>query len=156
MGTTRVVRGAEGAEVRPWTVKTAGSDNDDRFDFMVGTIDYLTGPPLHVHAEQDDTFYVLEGVLTVQSGEEIIDLGPGDFVTVPPGVPHTFDNVRADQPTVRAINIMTPGGYAEAIDEFNGLGEQITDLAKAREVGRRHGVDFVGPPLREKLGLDAG
>ena len=156
MGTTRVVRGAEGAEVWPWTVKTAGSDNDDRFDFMVGTIDYLTGPPLHVHAEQDDTFYVLEGVLTVQSGDEIIDVGPGDFVTVPPGVPHTFDNVRADQPAVRAINIMTPGGYAEAIDEFNGLGEQITDLAKAREVGRRHGVDFVGPPLREKLGLDAG
>ncbi|GAA5176415.1 hypothetical protein GCM10023321_84740 [Pseudonocardia eucalypti] len=156
MGTTRVVRGTEGAEVRPWTVKTAGSDNGDRFDFMVGTIDYLTGPPLHVHAEQDDTFYVLEGVLTVQSGDEIIDLEPGDFLTVPPGVPHTFDNVRADQPTVRAINIMTPGGYAEAIDEFNGLGEQITDLARAREVGRRHGVDFVGPPLREKLGLDAG
>jgi quercetin dioxygenase-like cupin family protein len=156
MGTTRVVRGTEGAEVSPWTVKTAGSDNDDRFDFMVGTIDYLTGPPLHVHAAQDDTFYVLEGVLTVQSGDEVIELVPGDFVSVPPGVPHTFDNLHPDQPPVRAINIMTPGGYAKAIDEFNELGAGITDLARAREVGRRHGVEIVGPPLREKLGLGAG
>ena len=29
-----------------------------------------TGTPLHYHEGQDDTFYVLEGVLTVQAGEE--------------------------------------------------------------------------------------
>lgn len=48
---------------------------------------------MHYHEEQDDTFYVLEGLLTVQAGEEILDLRPGDFLSIPPGVAHTFDNL---------------------------------------------------------------
>ena len=52
---------------------------------MEATITYLQGPPLHLHHEQDDTFFVIEGTLTVQVGEELFELHAGDLVCAPKG-----------------------------------------------------------------------
>jgi cupin superfamily acireductone dioxygenase involved in methionine salvage len=120
---------------------------------MVGEVRYLSGPPLHVHREQDDTFFVLEGVLTVQSGDELIDLGPGDFATVPPGIAHTFDNIRKDQPPVKVINLMTPGGFDAQFRDMSLLGEAARDPAKTAQLREKHGVKTVGPTIGVKLGL---
>jgi oxalate decarboxylase/phosphoglucose isomerase-like protein (cupin superfamily) len=56
-------------------------------------------------------FYVLEGTLTMQLGEETHALGPGAFVCVPPGVVHTFSN-RSEQ-AVRFLNFNTPSGWEQ-------------------------------------------
>ena len=77
---------------------------------MVKDIGYLAGLLPHGHSDQDDTLFALEGVLAARIDDEVVDLGPGDFATVPPGVRHTFDNIRKDQPSVRVCNLMTPGG----------------------------------------------
>lgn len=154
MPEARIVRSNDGAptEGAEWIFKVSGKDTDGLFDFMVGPVGYLTGPALHVHEEQHDTFYVLEGVLTVRVGDDIQDLYPGDFVTIPPGVAHTFDNVREPEGVVRAINVMTPGG----------LDATFADLAEARHsaephasrtAAARHGITGVGPTLGEYLGL---
>ena len=63
---------------------------------------------MHLHHEQDATVCVIEGTLTVQVGDEVVDLHAGDLVCAPKGVPQTFANV-AKEP-VRVINIMTPRG----------------------------------------------
>jgi mannose-6-phosphate isomerase-like protein (cupin superfamily) len=151
----RIVRRGEGDihDGVPWTFMATGSQTGNRFDFMVGPVEYLSGPPLHVHAAQDDTFYVLEGVLTVQAGDEVFDLGPGDFVCVPPGTPHTFDNIRRDQP-VRVINIMTPGGSDEMIVRLGQPEDERTeaDQEEIMKLADKHGVTVVGPPLGVKLG----
>ncbi|MGW4094909.1 cupin domain-containing protein [Nocardia sp. NPDC004750] len=152
MSQARVVRNNDGEFVWPWNVKASGGHTDGRFDFFVGEIGYFSGPPLHLHREQDDTFYILEGILAVQADDKILDLHPGDFVTVPPGVPHTFDNIRRNQ-RVRAINLMTPGGYDKALTDFNSIGGGFEDFDAVREVGNRWGVEIVGPPLRDKLGI---
>ena len=150
-----VVRSADGvvSDGGPWLFKATGDDTDGNFDFMVGTVDYLCGPPLHVHREQYDTFYVLEGVLTVQVGEDVVGLGPGDFAAIPPGVPHTFDNVDPNQPPVRAINLMAPGGFKEFFDERAQM-EDGADAAALTQVAEQHGITTVGPPLRVSLKLD--
>ena len=49
------------------------------------------GPRLHRHP-YDETWVVIEGNLTFQSGEEQLDAGPGDIVIVPPNTPHKFTN----------------------------------------------------------------
>jgi quercetin dioxygenase-like cupin family protein len=67
------------------------------------------GPPLHTHRELTDMFYVLEGTLTFQIGEETIEGPPGTFACAPPGVPHTFSN-RSEGP-VRFLNFNVPGGF---------------------------------------------
>ena len=67
------------------------------------------GPPAHVHADEDDAFYILDGELAFLVGEEEIAAPAGTFVLVPPGVEHTFANRTAD--VVRILNIHAPAGF---------------------------------------------
>ena len=67
------------------------------------------GPPVHEHATEDDSFYVLEGELTVFLDDDEVVAGPGTFVLVPPGVRHTFAN-RSDA-VVRFLNLHAPAGF---------------------------------------------
>jgi quercetin dioxygenase-like cupin family protein len=140
----RVVRSGEGESYDPTWVFKHGSLTGAPFDFMIGAVAYLGGPPLQVHAEAHDAFYVLEGVLAFQIGDEVFDLLPGDFVSAPPGVAHTFDNIREDQPPVKVCNVMTPGGL-DAFFAALSRGEAARPAAQ--------GATFVGPTIGEKLGL---
>jgi len=130
-----------------------GEGTGRRFDFMIQNYSYLVGPPLHTHRDQDDTFYVLDGVLSVQIGDEVYDLEPGDFATAPPGVPHTFGNMRRGQALVRAVNVMTPGGFDEVLREFSALPPGSPDAELLRRWHDKYGLTVVGPPLAVKLGL---
>lgn len=153
MANARVVRGSEGEVYEPTWVFKHGSRTGALFDFLIGNVAYLTGPPLHVHREQHDTFYVLDGVLAIQVGDELLDLMPGDFASVPPGIAHTFDNIRKDQPPVKACNLMTPGGLDEFFVTFNELGPAAQDPAKFAAACEKCGVTIVGPTIGDKLGL---
>src|SRR5215210_1287445 len=48
------------------------------------------GPPLHIHNREDETVYVLEGEFRWKLGDEISVSGPGSFVFIPRGLPHTW------------------------------------------------------------------
>ena len=87
----------------------ARTSDTPRFNFSV--IEIVAGRVLesHVHEDEDDAFYILEGELVFEvEGEEIV-AGPGTFVLVPPGVEHTFGN-RTDS-EVRLLNIHAPAGF---------------------------------------------
>ncbi len=135
-----------------WVWKANGRDNEGRFDFLVSDVAYGTGPGLHIHAAQEDTFYVLDGILSVQIGDDIVELGPGDFGTAPPGIPHSFTNAHADRPC-RVINLMTPGiGF----DDYIGQIEEVAASGDPDALDRFHaqyGVTVVGPSLAAQLGL---
>jgi quercetin dioxygenase-like cupin family protein len=64
------------------------------------------GVDAHTHADQTDTFYVLEGEAEFLMGEETLRLGPGSYVAAPPGVVHGF-RVAGDQ-ELCLLNIHTP------------------------------------------------
>lgn len=155
MAEARILRAAEGETVdgAPWLFKATGANTGGHFDFMVGEVEYCTGPPLHVHETQDDSFFVLEGTLTVQAGDEVVELVPGDFVSVPPGVPHTFDNLDKDQGPVRTINLMTPGVLHDFFAQHAAAGLGEADPAVVRQLADDHGISRVGPTLGERLGL---
>jgi mannose-6-phosphate isomerase-like protein (cupin superfamily) len=149
-----VRKSPEGRSYRqgPALFKVGGEEAGGRFDFLVMELEYLTGPGLHTHEAQDDTFYVLEGVMAMQCGDDVFDLHPGDFASAPPGVPHTFANIRKDQPPVKVINIMTPGGY-EGYFAANENKAATTDPELKRQTEEKFEVKYVGPTLAEKLGL---
>jgi mannose-6-phosphate isomerase-like protein (cupin superfamily) len=88
----------------------ARTQDTPRFNLSVITIQpHRDGPPLHQHAAEDDSFYVLDGELTfIVDGDEVI-AGPGTFVLVPPEVPHTFAN-RGGEPA-RFVNVHAPAGF---------------------------------------------
>jgi quercetin dioxygenase-like cupin family protein len=140
----RVVRAAAGE-----SFLASGSDTGGRFDMMVLDVGHLQGPPLHVHDVQEDSFYVLEGVVTVQIGDEVLDLEPGDFATAPPGVAHAFTNTDRDR-VARMINVMTPG---TGFDRYVAAALGGSGRSEMERLGREYGVTLVGPTLPEKLGL---
>ncbi|WP_249305897.1 cupin domain-containing protein [Lederbergia citrea] len=61
--------------------------------------------PLHIHHEDDEAWYVLEGTLGFQIGEETIEAHANDGVVVPRGTPHTFWNPK--EIPARYLIIMT-------------------------------------------------
>jgi anti-sigma factor ChrR (cupin superfamily) len=148
--------------IRPYVLRDApgwrwmanGRDNEGRFDFLVvDDVAYGSGPLLHIHATQEDSFYVLQGVLTVQLDDEVVELGPGDFATAPPGVAHSFTNASPEQPMCRGLNLLTPGigfdRYLERLERAAARG----DHESSERLNAEFGVTVVGPSVAERLGL---
>ena len=68
--------------------------------------------PLHVHYREDEGFWVLEGQLTFEVGEETIKAGPGSFVFGPKDVPHRFT---VESGPARLLFILSPAGFEEFV-----------------------------------------
>jgi mannose-6-phosphate isomerase-like protein (cupin superfamily) len=80
-------------------------------EYVVGPRPPTASPDFgpHRHLEIEETFLVRRGQLRFLLGEEVFDLGPGDFVRVPPGVRHGFANTSGE-----AVELMVgfhPGGF---------------------------------------------
>ena len=73
-----------------------------------GSLPGFGGPPLH-HHDFDETFYVIEGELTFQLGDELFRAKAGEIAFAPRGVPHTYANL-SDAPT-RHLIVCTPAGF---------------------------------------------
>jgi mannose-6-phosphate isomerase-like protein (cupin superfamily) len=83
--------------------------------FTFGVIEFARGRELtaHIHQDEDDAFYILEGELTFVLGDDQVKAPPGTFVLVPPGVEHGFRN-DGSRP-VRMLNIHAPAGFDRRI-----------------------------------------
>lgn len=94
------------------TIKAGGEQTGGSFFLSEVTIEPgFAGPPLHVHKKLHDMFYVLDGTLAMRLGAEPIQVQPGTFVCVPPGIPHPFANP-GTRP-VRFLNFNTPAGWED-------------------------------------------
>jgi mannose-6-phosphate isomerase-like protein (cupin superfamily) len=103
------------------------------------------GPARHLHHEQEEWFYVVEGAYVIEVGDERYELGPGDSVLAPRKVEHVWAHV--GEGTGRLIVALQPAGEIEAFfDELAKLGS-----SPKREEFRRafssHGLELTGPPL---------
>jgi mannose-6-phosphate isomerase-like protein (cupin superfamily) len=83
--------------------------------FTFGIIEIAPGRELeqHVHEDEDDAFYIVEGEMTFTFGDREAKAPPGTFVLVPPGVEHGFRNDLAAP--VRMLNIHAPAGFDRRI-----------------------------------------
>jgi quercetin dioxygenase-like cupin family protein len=104
-------------------LKATGDDTGGTFFMSETTIPPgFAGPVPHRHKQLHDMFYVLEGTLTVRSGDELHECGPGTFACFPPGVVHTFSN-RSDAP-VRFLNFNTPSGFENYMRELAAAAQE--------------------------------
>jgi quercetin dioxygenase-like cupin family protein len=86
----------------------AGSEQTDgRFGLMEMVAPKGREPSRHLHYHDDEGFYVLEGELTFYVGEQRYAAGPGTFVFLPHGVPHSYT---FHTESVRMLSIVAPGG----------------------------------------------
>ena len=133
-----VVRGpgeGELLELGPNTLlmKAEVGDGDGTFYLGKMTLARFPGPPPHVHERHLDSFYVLDGTLTLRIGDETVEAKAGSYAVVPPGNVHTFSN--AGEP-VRALNIMGPGGFEQYLKEAAAAG--TSDPRALGEIAARY------------------
>ena len=102
------------------------------------------GPPPHYHANEDETFHVVEGRVGFLLDGEWNEVDPGGTAFMPRGVVHTFKNV-GDQPS-RMLILTTPSGiekfFQRCAEEFAKPGEP-PEMARLVETGADHGIHFV-------------
>src|SRR4028118_1247617 len=72
------------------TIKATGKETDDLYSIVEVLEPEGAKAPLHLHRKEDEAFYVLEGEMTFQLGEETIKARPGSFVFGPKDVPHAY------------------------------------------------------------------
>lgn len=77
----------------------------------------------HRHDRHESAAYVIEGQMVLWSGERLehrLVAGPGDFIYIPPGVPHLVMNGSDSEPTV-AVLARNDGNEQEDVTELPDL-----------------------------------
>ncbi len=125
--------------------KVSSLDTNGDLLIVEVTDDTKGGPPRHLHHEQEEWFYVIDGEYIVEIGDERYRLGPGDCVLAPRGVPHTWAHVGEGKG--RQLIVFQPAGKMEV---FFGELSKVAGVPQ-REVMQRlfgsHGMEMTGPPL---------
>ena len=73
------------------------------------------GPPMHIHRNEYETFYVLEGECTFRLEDDTIVAGPGDVVNIPIGAKHSFRNDGREP--AKLLIAFTPAGIERFFEE---------------------------------------
>ena len=112
-----------------YTTLLSGAQTGGAFTLLEALVPPDTGPPPHHHNAEDETFILLEGEVTFQVGDEVIDARPGTTVFVPRGVVHSFKNIS--------------GGLARMLFMYNPPGME----GMFAEIGHPGTRNVQAPPL---------
>lgn len=103
------------------------------------------GPPRHLHHNEDEWFYVLEGEYLVEVGSQRYRLGSGDSILGPRKVPHTWAFV-GNMPGWLLRTYAPAGKMTAFFSEHKKRGED-TQYSVDPALYRAWGMELLGPPL---------
>jgi mannose-6-phosphate isomerase-like protein (cupin superfamily) len=125
-------------------VKVATADSEGRLAVLENRMD--VDIPSHVHERMDEFVYVLEGEMEIDFQGRTYRLTPGMCALLPHGIPHAMRN--ASQPPARALQVSTPGGWDNFLEDLFAAGPEIRaadgamDLEKVNEIGEKYGMRY--------------
>ncbi len=102
------------------------------------------GPPMHVHHDAEEAFYVLDGEITIRIGTDSIQAIAGSFILIPRETPHTFDN--ASEHPSRMLTIFSPPGFEQFFPQVAALPEPAGSpefLAAVQTIRRKLNTELV-------------
>jgi|SRR5438445_145744 len=125
------------------TVKATADDTGGAFSLLEATEPPGFGPPLHVHTNAAEAFYVLDGLYRIFVDDDVFECPAGSFIYIPAGRRHGF---RVGDVASRKLNLYAPAAMTGYFDELSALiatGEPDPDAVD--RIGRRYGMDVLGP-----------
>ena len=132
-----------GLGVSSITFKVTPKDSNGLF-IIENTFHTQGGPARHLHYDQDEWFYVVEGEFILEVGQEKFSLKPGDSLLAPRSVPHVWAYAGGTT-RGRILIAFMPAGKMEAffreVTQANAMPPQDPALWRA------HGMELLGPPL---------
>jgi len=102
------------------------------------------GPARHLHYDQDEWFYAVEGEFLLEVGQKKFEVKPGDSILAPRKIPHVWAYV-GDTRGKMLITFM-PAGKMESF--FREVTKANAMPPQDPELWRSHGMELTGPPLK--------
>lgn len=129
------------------------SDNPAKVSLIEHTMPGGSAVPLHVHNQEDETFYVLEGNMRFRVGDEVFEAGPGQALHIADGTHHAYRVLSREAKFLTLSN----GAFENMVREASvpaqhpGLPRAVefseADLQRLGVICNRNGIEFVGPPI---------
>ena len=129
------------------TFKIGSADTDGALTAFESIAAPGEGPPLHVHVNDDEIFYALEGSFRFKLDGELRDAPAGTLAFIPKGVEHTWQNI-GDEPG-RLLIVTAPAGFERFFELFAQIPADASPADEFRRIGAEIGMPVVGPPLAE-------
>lgn len=136
----------KGVTVNTLDIKISGKDTNNELVVFEQTGQTPNGgPPLHVHIDQDEWFFVTEGEYLFQCGGQRFYMSSGDTIFLPRNVPHAFIQLTEKAKTI--VSYMPAG----KMEEFFAETDRWTSPPSKEEITKvfaDHGMKVVGEPLQ--------
>jgi quercetin dioxygenase-like cupin family protein len=130
-----------------------GEDTGGRFWLAEQLSDQGYASPPHRHTHEDELFFVLDGALRVQVGDNEHEVRPSGTVFAPRGLPHSF---RVESKQARFLIFTAPAGFERWFFETGTPASTLTlpppgavpppDIGRVIGALRDYGVEPLGPP----------
>jgi mannose-6-phosphate isomerase-like protein (cupin superfamily) len=110
------------------------------------------GPPPHVHSREEEGFFILEGEITVQAGDDRIVATAGMFMNMPIGMSHSFKN--ESKKPAKMLIMVAPAGLERMFFEFgvpladgstSALPPTQEEIEKLLKIAPQYGIDILLP-----------
>ena len=129
------------------TFKIGSADTDGALTAFESIAAPGEGPPLHIHVNDDEIFYALEGSFRFKLDGELLDAPAGTLAFIPKGVAHTWQNI-GDEPA-RLLIVTAPAGFERFFELFAQIPADASPAEKFRRIGEEIGMTVAGAPLAE-------
>ena len=125
------------------SVKADTTDTGGAFTLLEAQEPPHFGPPMHIHRDAAEAFYVLEGEYRIFIGDDEWACPAGSFIFIPAGVVHGFRV--ADVPS-RKLNLYTPAAMVGYFDDLSAeLATGADDPDRVAAIADRYAMEVVGP-----------
>jgi quercetin dioxygenase-like cupin family protein len=121
------------------TLHVSSEQSGGAFGIMESIIAPYAASPRHYHRE-DEVFFIIEGLATIEIAGAIHHAGPGTTILAPAGVPHAWKNPTGSP--LRLLATFTPGGIEGMFQQF--AGKRMQEIV---EIAESYGTYVVSPPV---------
>ena len=113
------------------------------------------GPPLHVHEDDNEVLYFLDGLFRMKIEDVVRNAPSGSFAFIPKGVPHTWQNISNEHGRLLVMFLPGAAGMEQFFEQFAAdVAGEAAVAERFATLGKAAGMKVVGPPLVQSDPLD--
>lgn len=125
------------------SVKATARDTGGAFSLLEADEPSDFGPPMHIHHDAAEAFYVLAGEYKIFLDDQEFACPAGSFIYIPAGVPHGF---RVGHEASRKLNLYAPAAMVGYFDDLSAaMSRGMTDPGGLSEIAKRYSMQVIGP-----------
>ena len=125
------------------SVKATGDQTGGAFALLEANEPPGFGPPLHIHHDAAEAFYVLEGEYIIFLNGNEFRCPAGSFIFIPAEIPHGF---RVGNVASRKLNLYLPASMIGYFDDLSdAMKDGNVDPARLSAIAKRHAMEVIGP-----------